>query len=211
MLTKPFNYVYQSGRRVNDEYEIKILPNEHVRKIKSKFLHDYSAGFIGLMCPRCFNYDIIKIRNQFARYDTQSSLIYKTPVDTIVDVKYKLNCPICGRTDNFIEVDPNIIKTISILNQKGYYTKYCCEGHDNSIYRIGYIYFKSSDIKEYIHTLPLTWYLDTQSNVPYMGDGCVIRIIDSPYKVEAMNDILEWVKSLPPNKLKNPYQMIFNL
>ena len=44
-----------------------------------------------------------------------------------------------------------------------------------------------------------------------MGDGCVIRIIDSPYKVEAMNDILEWVKSLPPNKLKNPYQMIFNL
>ena len=91
MLTKPFNYVYQSGRRVNDEYEIKILPNEHVRKIESKFLHDYSVGFIGLMCPRCFNYDIIKIRNQFARYDTQSSLIYKTPVNTIVDVKYKLS------------------------------------------------------------------------------------------------------------------------
>ena len=130
MLTKPFNYVYQSGRRVNDDYEMKILPNEHVGKIKSKFLHDYSVGFIGLMCPRCFNYDIIKIRNQFVRYDTQSSLIYKTPVDTIVDVKYKLNCPICGRTDNFIEVDPNIIKTISILNKKG---------HDNSIYRIGYI------------------------------------------------------------------------
>ena len=31
--------------------------------------------------------------------------------------------------DNVFEVDEDISQTISILNKKGYYTKYCCSGH----------------------------------------------------------------------------------
>ena len=31
--------------------------------------------------------------------------------------------------NNIIEVDEAIAETISILNKKGYYTKYCCSGH----------------------------------------------------------------------------------
>lgn len=31
--------------------------------------------------------------------------------------------------DNVFEVDEDIAQTISILNKKGYYTKYCCSGH----------------------------------------------------------------------------------
>ena len=31
--------------------------------------------------------------------------------------------------DNIFEVDEDIAETISILNKKGYYTKYCCSGH----------------------------------------------------------------------------------
>ncbi len=31
--------------------------------------------------------------------------------------------------DNVFEVDENIAETISILNKKGYHTKYCCSGH----------------------------------------------------------------------------------
>ena len=32
--------------------------------------------------------------------------------------------------DNVFEVDEGIAQTISILNKKGYYTKYCCSGHE---------------------------------------------------------------------------------
>lgn len=31
--------------------------------------------------------------------------------------------------DNIIEVDEDIAETISVLNKKGYYTKFCCSGH----------------------------------------------------------------------------------
>ena len=31
--------------------------------------------------------------------------------------------------DNIFEVDEDIAETISVLNKKGYYTKYCCSGH----------------------------------------------------------------------------------
>lgn len=31
--------------------------------------------------------------------------------------------------DNIFEIDEDIAETISVLNKKGYYTKYCCSGH----------------------------------------------------------------------------------
>ena len=45
--------------------------------------------------------------------------------------------------DNVFEVDEDIADTISILNKKGYYTKYCCSGHvkDPNIY---YMYKEES-------------------------------------------------------------------
>lgn len=40
--------------------------------------------------------------------------------------------------DNVFEVDEDIADTISILNKRGYYTKFCCSGHikDPRIYEI---------------------------------------------------------------------------
>lgn len=40
--------------------------------------------------------------------------------------------------DNVFEVDEDIAETISLLNKKGYYTKYCCSGHakDPRIYEL---------------------------------------------------------------------------
>lgn len=40
--------------------------------------------------------------------------------------------------DNVFEVDEDIAQTISILNKKGYYTKYCCSGHakDSRLYEL---------------------------------------------------------------------------
>jgi len=47
--------------------------------------------------------------------------------------------------DNVFEVDEDIAETISILNKKGYYTKYCCSGHvkDPRLYELYNI--KNSD------------------------------------------------------------------
>lgn len=40
--------------------------------------------------------------------------------------------------DNIFEVDELLAETISMLNKKGYYTKYCCSGHvkDPRIYEL---------------------------------------------------------------------------
>lgn len=48
--------------------------------------------------------------------------------------------------DNIIEVDEDIAKTISILNKKGYYTKFCCSGHlkDPRLYEM---YHRKNDMK----------------------------------------------------------------
>lgn len=48
--------------------------------------------------------------------------------------------------DNIIEVDEDIAETISILNKKGYYTKFCCSGHvkDSRLYEM---YHRNNDIE----------------------------------------------------------------
>lgn len=203
MLTKPFNYICESSRQVDNK--INILPNKHTRHFSHIKIHDEQIGYVGLMCPRCFNFDIITIHNKVSYINTQYSLNNKEYVTTVADIKYKLKCPVCSTRDYFIEIDPNIVEAISLLNKKGYHTKYCCEGHKTGTYHNGYIYFKSDDISKYLHTLPLTWYLDTYSDIPYMGDGCIIRAINSPYKDEAIRDISEWVETLPYN-VKSLYQ-----
>lgn len=47
--------------------------------------------------------------------------------------------------NNIFEVDEDIAKTISILNKKGYYTKFCCSGHikDPRLYEM---YNKKNDV-----------------------------------------------------------------
>ena len=41
--------------------------------------------------------------------------------------------------DNVFEVDEDIADIISILNKKGYYTKFCCSGHAKDL-GIHYMY-----------------------------------------------------------------------
>ena len=39
------------------------------------------------------------------------------------------------KDEQVIEVDDAIAETISVLNKKGYKTKYCCSGHVKDIFR----------------------------------------------------------------------------
>ena len=57
--------------------------------------------------------------------------------------KYGIYCKKCG--GNLEEIDDNFIQAISLLNKKGYTTKFCCSGHPkNDHINESYIFFEKS-------------------------------------------------------------------
>ena len=60
-----------------------------------------------------------------------------------------------------IEVDNNIARSIMKLNQKGYKTKYCCEGHEIKSFG-GYVYFKDTHVSK-LPNIPIGW--ETEYNM----------------------------------------------
>lgn len=180
-----------------------LFDNKSIERNRNGSIETERYGIIGLMCPTCFGYDMAEIHDTMSRSNNRT--FCNNRLYTFIETTYKMKCPSCGiRT--FIEIDANIIKTIHILNVKGYTTKFCCEGHYDNEYvsRVhlapeAYISFKETDILEHIHTLPLTWYLDLDSY--YSRDNsCVIRSVDEVAvynKKEILYDIQNWAKSLP--------------
>ena len=61
-----------------------------------------------------------------------------------------------------IEIDSKLAFQISILNKKGYTTKFCCSGHALDEWVSSYIYFEDK-----IDSCPEDWYID--------DDGYIIR------------------------------------
>lgn len=181
------------------------LCNYHYDKMINSFRYRESVtteGIIGFMCPHCFNVFYARINNLASvEIDTKENLV----VDIFQRTEYSVNeCPSCGEYADLITLDPNLAKTISILNKKRYLTKFCCEGHEG-IDEHGYIYFQDRSIEDYLHTLPISWYLDTEPIVQFIltdnpEDGYVIRC-DVFNKAEAMYDIRKWANSLPSRSL----------
>ena len=91
-----------------------------------------------------------------------------------------------------IILDGNIAKTISILNKKGYTTKFCCEGHKEYA---GYIYF-SNNVFPYIEKMnvPDSWYIDTKN---LSKNKFVIRAKNNIGINKRINDIENWAENLP--------------
>ena len=76
-------------------------------------------------------------------------------------------CEKCDFKDNYwqepnIEIDSKLAFQISILNKKGYKTKFCCSGHALENFITTYIYFEDK-----IDSCPEDWYID--------DDGYIIR------------------------------------
>lgn len=155
-------------------------------------------GTIGLMCPHCFHvfYATINL-TCYVSVITERGLI-----DVLQNTVYETDiCESCGKYAKLIELDPNIAETISLLNKKGYLTKFCCEGHNERRRDNGYIYFKDRSIEDYLHTLPISWYIDLEDIRKLWYEfnpnrGYVIRC-DSFNKAEALYDINQWAKTLP--------------
>lgn len=162
-------------------------------------------GSISLMCPRCFNYETIKIHyNVDIEYENEKYVgdegdeYEEGLILAITERRFKIaECKICGLRDyDAIEMDPNMAKVIRILNLKGYRTNFCCEGHGS--YE-PYIYFHSkgnvkTDLVDFsLYKLPLSWYLDLED---FRAGRIIIRSDVTQYP-DCIKDIEEFVVGLP--------------
>lgn len=73
---------------------------------------------MGYLCLKCFN--------TYGNFISNGRGIKPIKYD---DNKEWISCPNTKCIGQVIEVDELILLTIKILNQKGYYTKFCCSGH----------------------------------------------------------------------------------
>jgi hypothetical protein len=107
-------------------------------------------------------------------------------------------CPIlkcCGRV---IEIDDNILHTITQLNQKGYSTAYCCAGHtwgnnpfivfDCIVYPDAFPYLPKDFKSEIIHDDTLRIF----KTIPPCS-----MVDNQRYLMEASVDLMVWSESLP--------------
>ncbi len=94
-----------------------------------------------------------------------------------------------------MRLDNNIAKSIFVLNKKGYYTKYCCEGHTDC----AYVYFKNNCIVPYLRYLPITWEIDMDD---FKKGNVIIRSdsIDIEEQKQSLFDLYCFAMSLPYNK-----------
>lgn len=127
--------------------------------------------------------------------------IYKIPLQ---------NCPKASCNGQVIEVDELMLPIIILLNQKGYYTEFCCSGH---IYEgkecYPYIAFDSylnqvlsnDEFKNLFKGLPECWVVEEGNSLNQM----ILRshiisddIIEMQKKISYVNlKLLEFVNTLP--------------
>ena len=149
-------------------------------------IHEKIKGHISCMCPKCFNVYDIKIN-----YELYT--LSKTDDHICISLKVNGICKECNTYTNMIILDGNIAKTISILNKKGYTTRFCCEGHKE--YTDCYIYF-SNNVYQYIEkmNIPDSWYIDEED---YHNNMCIIRSKENIGINKRINDIENWAENLP--------------
>lgn len=171
-----------------------------------KFSHDVKKtvyGNIGIICPHCMGYQIDLVNGME---------LLPEPA------KWTVCCPECGKEFKMYALnalDPNITRTISVLNKKGYKTKFSCEGHfDVSDMSEPYIIIKG-DAEEIFkeNPLPELWFLDDVR----MFSGCfTIRSDRSMAKNDEdwdkRCDVIEaWAESLPEQPGEHSFSYGYNI
>jgi predicted DsbA family dithiol-disulfide isomerase len=127
------------------------------------------------------------------------------------DVYMNYICPYCWFTlDNcicelfppyyLIHIDKNIQEHIRILNKKGYYTVYCCEGHNGGSNT--YITFADDYLKE-IGTPEGFKYDKKRKMITYTYSTRLTKEKIEKLKKEKLALLLEWCKSLPNHNTEN--------
>lgn len=120
------------------------------------------------------------------------------------------NCDYENNEESNIEVDSKLAFQISILNKKGYKTKFSCSGHALEYFITTYIYFEDK-----INTCPKEWYFD--------DDGYIIRgnNVNNWFELDFITkeniltkynyNLLKWALELKPKeniKVYSVYELI---
>ena len=160
-------------------------------------------GIEGLMCPCCYYATTV-----YTHFKSESKVVVgfeeddkdNLPlIETRQSFEYILDeCPNCKYTYvHMIPIDYEILYAIVTLNKKGFRTKFCCAGHfpkKKSLISQSYIYFADRKILEYLHTLPLYWFIDYKELKRY--DRIIIRA-EYYSSYNHIYELNEWVDTLP--------------
>ena len=170
-----------------------------------------------LMCPECLH----MIKSTIA-FTNVINLQYE--IENFISVNnYYGVCPNCKEDVKFELLDINIAQIIKVLNDKGYYTIFSCEGHiEPDVYTgeegfaVPYIYFYNWNDSQILkdHPLPDTWYIpsDEKACEIFLIRGAkLINYFDNEEEYKAymdyaknewdkeksLRDIYNWAVSLP--------------
>lgn len=179
--TKEEQSFVQNTKRIRTKEKYSIHGSKKYRSIKRD-------GDICYMCPQCYNIIETKINSKIKVSATVDSGIYPVFCEGFYGT-----CHRCTHTDEFIEIDPNMGRIIETLNNKGYYTAFCCEGHGREG---AYVSFKSAFIIRYSNSLPIEWEFDM--NDFKVRKQTILRAITpkSEWR-ESLYVLNQWIDSLP--------------
>lgn len=93
------------------------------------------------MCEKCFRVVSGKFNSSISIYipseaygDDELIDRSKLHIYNNTDNNVSIRCPYCNDDSSMFEIDKYMIDPIMFLNKKGYYTKFCCEGHITPLY-----------------------------------------------------------------------------
>lgn len=125
----------------------------------------HGDGQVVFMCPHCLHMVETHINSAVFVGDK----ILDKVNNFIVNQEFHGECPNCKEYTPFEVIDINMAQIIKILNDKGYYTAFSCEGHIEQedisamqMFGCPYIYFYFDEDMEILesHPLPETWSID---------------------------------------------------
>lgn len=191
---------------------------------KEDYMLETETGDIALMCPKCFH--MIETKISYSKIINAS---YNDISCFSTNNQWYGICTKCGESVKFEEIDANLAKTMNILNTKGYYTAFCCEGHigkdiyGDSSFSNPYIYFYFWEDAKVLETYPLpdTWYISDAYNkceifsiedsimkkvpVEFKNDKEYNQFVDwmkeNWNQEKSLRDIYNWAVSLPTKSL----------
>lgn len=199
----------------NDYIETSILPSDSLRPtqygIKRVMTEIGGKAFI---CKKCYWHNLQFVNKAFS-FESKYKDIFDKEVNSF---SYKENftgiCPKCGKHTTFIETEGNIGVIFGFLCRKGYIVKDTRDVNERLFGRIRYdvsnhaeilFAFGSSKLKEALHHLPDSWYIDYEylKTKREGGELGTIKIrtdsiISQKQYINILNDILDWTKSLEP-------------
>ena len=112
-----------------------------------------------------------------------------------------VGCPKTNCVGQLIEIDELMIPTIKILNQKGYYTKFCCSGHYYGQHPNGYIMFEENiDVPN----LPIGWNKEEFNNCITIRNSIPNKLCKRP-TIKDFKKICNNAKILVDWAIKLPY------